>query len=303
MNILNILFELAETISYIRYNNISLINDYLCKMQTKLAEYTVVSFDMYNEYQNLLIHKHVEKANLKSDELDLFLDNSIKDVFMLSSSYVKEYFNGRSKYAPRVTFKSPYQDEFIVDLYRDVGEKGTFERFSIIENTAFKHIKDTGVYYICNNIPLYVRNDLYVNKRIDVNAVKNTIVESFSLKEFFFGKTERDISWENCWDIDNKTNRPSAESCYKSTIVIPMTIINSNVSKNFIKCVGGNSSFDKTIFGFLCLDHRHKEYFNDNIDIRFGYIVSDMVSLFLIIRMMYCSEFILNKDKADTKGK
>jgi hypothetical protein len=271
----------------------AIINDYICKTQTRLAEYIVVSFSIYTEYQQLLYNKSAREASFKLDEFDHLLNNGIQDILELSSIYIKEYFSGRSRYAPRVTFKAPMEGKFIIDLYRENG--GFLEKFEIKDNSAFQYIKDNGIYYICNDIPLKVQEGEYRNKRIDINTVKNSYQQSkiANIKEYFFGQLERDETWEKCWDT-HTTDRPLTESCYKSTFVVPMTIVNSSVCNRFNECITGkDSDKGKMIFGFLCIDHRHKRFFNKKLDVRFGYIVADIVSLFLIVRMMYYSEFIL----------
>ncbi len=100
------------------------------------------------------------------------------------------------------------------------------------------------------------------------------------------GQKETDIDWQNCWEkFTNQT--PCPNSFYKSTLVIPMTLRNETFSREFEKLVlngDKNKANKKTMFGFLCIDHRHTDYFNLDSDVRIGYIFADILSLFLIVR-------------------
>jgi hypothetical protein len=47
------------------------------------------------------------------------------------------------------------------------------------------------------------------------------------------------------------------------------------------------NSDPKRCFGFLCLDHQHAKYFNEEEDIDIAYIYADMISLYLMTRLSY----------------
>ncbi|MCI5123100.1 MAG: hypothetical protein D3925_01140 [Candidatus Electrothrix sp. AR5] len=227
-------------------------------------------------------------------ELDLFLNDKFQESLKTSCKYIKRYFNGRSKFEPRLTFKAPYRGDYIVDLYREE-RFPFFQQFRLEENTAFQYVKDTGKYYICNNIPLEVCEGTYKNKRINSNVVKNTYNIPGTFKSSYqkiIGQPERDRPWETCWNPNSNGKHPYSETCYKSTLVVPMTLLNATLCKDFKEYIfcdtqrTESDTYEKLMFGFLCMDHRHSNYFSSESDIRFGYIVADLLSLFLVMRMM-----------------
>ncbi len=76
------------------------------------------------------------------------------------------------------------------------------------------------------------------------------------------------------------------ETCYKSTLIIPITFYNNTLQEEFLSRFGMNN-FERTIFGYLCFDHIETEYFNDAMDVDFGYIVADILSLYLVTTLIY----------------
>lgn len=47
---------------------------------------------------------------------------------------------------------------------------------------------------------------------------------------------------------------------------------------------------DRTIFGYLCLDHISTNYFNPIFDIDSGYIYADILSLYLFVRFVFVNQ-------------
>ena len=278
----------------------SIINSFICDLQVKLAEYVVVSSYKHTEFINLLCDGDLDRAKEKRDELDLLLNDGLVAVSAISCEYIKKYYNGRSKHNPRVVFKLPYNG-FIIDLYRENGPH--FEQFRLSDNTAFYSIEKNGKYYMCNDIPLHVYKGTYKNKRIDSELVKVNYPPSCLRRISSKIVNQRDEKWESCWDVGDK-HRPTAESCYKSTIVIPMTLLKSTICNEFKKYMfsdffkaasSSEQGNGKIIVGFLCMDHADVKYFNDHIDINIGYIIADILSLFVIYRAMYNTEHIVCK--------
>ncbi len=292
----------TESKKSIKYNNkessIPVINEYICDIQACLAQYITVSAMKHMELkESYNKNKTIEEIVVLFNELNDHLNEGINDAFEITHKHLIKYFNGRAKFQPRITIKAPYKDKSIVDLYRK--DKSPFRDFNVEENTAFKYIMDSGKFYICNNIPVAVKEEKYINKRINGKTVRNNYKckGKFSkLLQSVIGQPENDPPWENCWDLGVE-DRPHTDSCYKSTLVVPMTLINSTLCKEFrkymledIEEIEKEDKYKKLMFGFLCMDHRHTDFFNSESDIRIGYIISDIISLFLIVRMMYTSK-------------
>jgi hypothetical protein len=66
------------------------------------------------------------------------------------------------------------------------------------------------------------------------------------------------------------------------------------MDEEFIRNFRANSSgldVPKTpILGFLCLDHHYSDFFNESDDISIGYILADILSLYLI-QQLVCTEY------------
>lgn len=223
----------------------------------------------------------LKNAKNAAEKLNKYLTEGMYSAFELAYHHTGKYFESRSSYKPRITIKAPYNPNKIVDLFRK--DKSPFSEFDVNENSAFEYIKDTGKFYICNDIPDSIMKEKYNNKRINGQTVRSNSLA---------GQPESDPAWERCWDIA-LTTRPHTESCYKSTLVIPMTLVNARLGTEFKRCLFGDeglpemeNKYNKLMFGFLCFDHRHTGYFNHESDIKFGYVIADMLSLFLIIRMI-----------------
>ena len=48
-----------------------------------------------------------------------------------------------------------------------------------------------------------------------------------------------------------------------------------------------DDSVGRAIYGFLCFDHQQINYFNTDVDINIGYVFADILSIFLIQRLIY----------------
>ena len=275
-------------------DTVPIVGESICDLQASLAQYIVISSVKHMELKESVQNKKDDATILsKAKELDQYLWHSLEGAMDTVQKYLLKYYENRSKYLPRITMKAPYQENLIVDLYRK--DRSPYESFKVEENSAFREIKENGSYYICNNIPRDIKDDKYVNKRIDGRFVRSNYKlpgKLLSIWQSISGKPESDISWENCWDKDNET-RPFSGSCYKSTMVVPMTLINASLSREFINYLFGtdevknDDKYKKLMFGFLCIDHRHTDYFNYHNDVRVAYIMADILSLFLIVRKMY----------------
>jgi hypothetical protein len=79
-------------------------------------------------------------------------------------------------------------------------------------------------------------------------------------------------------------------TCYKSTMVIPMSLIKSRLDDRFVHNFISSNEVENILFGFLCFDHCNTNFFHDNIDYLFGYILADSLSLYLILQLS-CTEY------------
>jgi len=66
-----------------------------------------------------------------------------------------------------------------------------------------------------------------------------------------------------------------------------MTLVNNTLSVEFKNRFAIQEASLKTIYGFLCLDSHVLNFFNKNQDISIGYMFADLLSLYLINKLIY----------------
>src|SRR5205085_1029937 len=144
-------------------------------------------------------------------------------------------------------------------------------------NTGFLSVKDSGRYFLENDIPNSARRGRYRNPRLDVSRL-NSVSTGARLPWWT-------SDWDSYW-VDYSRDKAGDRSFYKSTLIVPLTLRNNALSKEFISSVN-LEGIDRYIFGYLCLDHRDSHYFDESTDIDIGYIFADLMSVFVFHRMVY----------------
>jgi len=271
------------------------LRDGVCYNQGELAQFSFFSS---------LLHKSLKEELASSDDsvgiaehmrnLSDYLSRNYKRIALKNFSLLEDYFKGKSTLLPRICIKG-YHEKDIVDLFRD--DKSFFVKsYPIKSNTGFQEVYQTGKYFLCNDLPERIKSGKYINPRIDINKVsgyhRNVFFDALSFFQNIIGQNVShfcDEEWAKCWydydSSDEKKHRCS--SFYKSTLIIPMTLWNSKVSKEFLETFElSDIDIGRLIFGFLCFDHSFVNYFDD-IDVDVGYIYADLLSLYMIHTLMY----------------
>ena len=165
---------------------------------------------------------------------------------------------------------------------------------SVHENKGFNHVRENGRYYLCQNIPRETQKGEYYNPRLLKQAVdnykpKNRIVRHMKSRKNNF----IDEDWLNCWRLIESDGgppvKPHYRSCYKSTLIIPITLWNNKLNKHFLSKFNF-PEVNRTIFGYLCFDHIETNFFNPVFDVDIGYIFADILSLYLLIRFVFVDQ-------------
>lgn len=147
----------------------------------------------------------------------------------------------------------------------------------ISENTGFQYVFNNGRYYLCPDIPSKAKGGYYINPRLQNHLARNYNPP----RKAFIKKEAIDTAWCDCWVRGSSTPAEWERSCYKSTLIVPMTLINNDLDDEFKKDFFNSSFHDnRTIIGYLCFDHPIIDYFNENIDVKLGYIFADILSLY-----------------------
>lgn len=283
--------------SYLAAEILSLVSRCVCDNQAGLAQYTFLASEKHKRIKDVV--KEIESATGDVKALIRTLEKRIADlegylylelvnVFDTNYKYVEEFFKARSNIPPRASVKVIAEGQ-VVSLLRKPEHFIVDEHLQIGDNTAFESIAKGQSYFCSNNIPLDFQAQKYKNSRLIKNKVLK-YVDSRSSKESIDISQEKeyDQEWAECWKgvtlVDNieQIYPPPKELCYKSTLVLPMSLLTDGLSLEFMRHFQITEKSARAIFGFLCFDHRDANFFSEDIDVNFGYILSDILSLYLI---------------------
>ena len=224
-------------------------------------------------------------------DLDRYAYSKFDEAFGTSFSYISDYFVSDSQYRPRACIKV-ITEEGVAPLVRRPKPFAFIEGLSAApsENSAFDEIMGDPVrHYICNDIPKQISSGQYKNNRIDMSIFQRM------LKEYPDGHIP-DKAWKKCWKKvrltvdDTDETRPLLEPptamCYRSTLVVPMSLITQDLGQEFLNQFRISADTGTAVFGFLCFDHPEAGFF-ENEDVDFGYMIADFLSLYIIQQLMY----------------
>lgn len=273
------------------------IKDIVCFNQGEIAQYTYLSSVFHKALKECLLkdEKNFQDISLHFRALSDYLNKNLERICKRNFKLLQDYFSDRSLPMPRVCLKVNEGDEKISDLFRE-DSSSYQEAFYLQDNTGFAYVIEKGRYFLCNNIPLsYIRGE-YKNSRLDDSQVDD--YKFIALLGGLIGRKKgNDRHWAKLWksrsdDLDQTESLKGINrSCYKSTIIIPMTLWNNDLSEDYKLIMGNNLginsfSIERTIFGFLCFDDVVINYFTKR-DVDVGYVVADLLSLYFITYLNY----------------
>lgn len=259
---------------------IEIIKEAVCYNQSRYIQFEYLVGEKHKALKDELSLKNISEDRLHqcAEELDSYIFGQLKNISRTNFEYITNYLKvGReSTFDPRICIKN-YRDGKIVDVIRS--EKAAYwkEPYLTHENTGFQHVYENGTFYFENNIPDRAKEGGYVNPRLDIQRVhvyNKNIWQSLRKNRF-------DVDWCNCWytTVEDRATPNWQRSCYKSTIIIPMALLNSELDSGFRDKFPVESHLDnRIIWGFLCMDHLTEGYFREE-DIKVGYIFADILAL------------------------
>lgn len=277
----------------------SFMREVICYNQGEYIQYNFLAGESHKTLKDSLRQSptNAEKLCELCDQLEELLNKKLYYVSLQNFRFIKAYFRGRHGKEPRICIKGHYKEgekDHIVQLIRE--KKVTYRsEYPLEDNSGFLFVKNHGRYFKCDDIPKSIVTDGYRNARIDPTLAhayyeqqNMSSTKSSDNHEFQF-----DELWVKCWKQDAGGTSPiDPTSCYKSTIIIPMTLWNNKLAPSFVRRLSEKQkrAIDtkaRTIFGYLCFDHVEENYFNDDVDIDVGYIFADIISLYMITRAIY----------------
>jgi len=268
---------------------VKLFNDFICFNQGELAQFNFLAGEFHKPLKDELRKEVINTEVLRNhfENLTEKISKLTAEAFNSNCQTIEQYFIDRSKNPPRFCVKAN-KDGRVFDIFRPNPEYFSLT-YSYKDNTGCESVVDTGKYYICNNVPKAIQNEEYNNPRIDCIKVRRRIRDD--------GTFENENDWYDCWQSNsssetNEIKRPHKSSCYKSTLIIPITLLRNKLDDSFrshfrIPKLNNQMEISRAIYGFFCIDHVEPNYFNEDLDVKAGYIFADIMSLYIITGLMF----------------
>ena len=144
-------------------------------------------------------------------------------------------------------------------------------------NTGFALCQKLSKEFLSKDLLKDILDGMYKkNPRIDVAQV-------LADRRLLVGMNEQAIQdrWSTYWD---KGMAADKENCYRSTLIVPMTLVNNRLKYQFLQELRIPDT-ERAIFGFLCFDHWEPSYFIEPDDVDFGYFLADILSLYQVVAL------------------
>jgi hypothetical protein len=302
------------------HNVLKLIKSYICENQQKLSQYNFLvnekhkalkeALNALSGEESLVGHGDVsqvgsdkietEKRNLVSSLLDLenYLTGSFEKECVHTFEHAIKYFQARSDVLPRASVKVIVDQKLaILSRFPDLSYPQASE-VSLEENSAFVKIAAGDSFFLSNDIPKCVESKEYFNEKLNIEKVVHYNQERERMISMGGDHEELlDDLWRQCWQEevhDGLASTRDMQACYRSSLVIPMSLSADSLTKEFSSRFGidrGSIGVDKEVkrlvFGFLCFDHQQENFFTDDDDVNFVYIMADILSLYLVQQLIY----------------
>lgn len=249
----------------------------VCFNQGEYLQYAFVTAEKHKKLKDSFRETPENGARIGALAKDLvnYINSKFYEDTYENFKLIHAYFEHRSRRKPRICIKGSFNVDNhskVVSVFRDALVSYDSDA-NVEKNYGFLTIYKNGTYFLENNIPEAAAGDRYFNPRLDNDRVR----------QFLNGASGTRVKkWEDCWIGDKKDK----SSFYKSTLIIPMTLWNNDLSEEFKELVN-LENVDRTIFGFLCFDHVDVNYFDEEDDVALGYVFADIISMYIFARLIY----------------
>jgi hypothetical protein len=283
---------------------------FVCKAQGDFAAYSFYCGDSHRRMKNCLrdcearpsdgdalirLRREIEGAEGYigfESYVNRGLANATRETFERMEEFFSLRVKERKAFAPRFCVKvfSP-KGEGIFVLSRSTKNARPEEtlpwEYIREEDTGLSSVAETGRPYLENDIPESFRRGNYKNPRIDqqnVKAYQKPWLQD--VRPMFSENPFEDVEWKRCWKRNGQgENLPPTINCYKSTLVVPVSLSGNGMSDEFrVRFTRSSFDYGNLLLGFLCVDSHSANFFEEG-DKKIGYIFADVLSLFLILNM------------------
>lgn len=296
-------------------------NKILCINQGKLIQYSYLAGEKHRLFKEAATeNKDLHELHSYHEDLCFHLRNGLKEACTYNfQEAIRLYTRDRGRRLlphPRIGLKVHDYDrglrkQFITTTW-GTPYYNLEGRCQVDENTASQRIHQYGDHYLNNNIPESVKAKRYINPRLDLEKTRQYMSCKGKMKYYgrlvgqIAAKQRIDYEWLDCWKNDlasEDSAEPTPEQCYKSTLVVPLTLKNNPPAEPFLVTVrekGQSTNFfhpdderdpidvvKRHVYGYFCVDHQHANYFDEDYDRAIGYFFADILSLYLFVELTY----------------
>jgi hypothetical protein len=277
---------------------LKLIKDSVCFNQSRIIETHHLAAEKHQRFKESQGKSAAARKKLRADLMS-YLNNTLTSAANENFALLKNYFRMRGSTPPRMCIKGNWtgadHEQLVVDVIRDRVQDMTREPSRIEDNTGFVRVKESGLWYLENDLPAAALRDEYRNPRLNVDLLKSLAAANQANGISTLSRED----WQRCWTQRDDTD---SASCYRSTLIVPITLVNNSLSNDFIDSVKSKLSspskprVDRVILGYLCFDHESANYFDAIADVQLGYIFADLLSVYLFTRFNFTSMSTTFKD-------
>lgn len=270
--------DLSEVYVPIRY--INLVRDATCFNQGSFTQYWYLASE---EHKKLRIahDKRQRNAHELTDQrasLVEILNLKFHEAALSNFDFLHRLFDPRNETPPRICIKGYFKTadtDTVITVFRD--KPVPYSQITKKEaNTGFDYVLKHGKYFLCNDLPRAIAERRYQNPRISQSKAE----------QYFRNRWIKPrAAWAKAW-IDYKSNSDQTDY-YQSTLIVPMTLWNNGLDERFLKALEILPNKKRTIMGFLCFDHPHRDYFREELDVSLAYIFADTLALYLFARLSF----------------
>lgn len=262
----------------------ALFRDLTCFHQGRVMQYWCYASWLHRSFKEAVSsnnsHEIIEEQ--RGELLD-YLQKDLQQVALGTFEIIQKYFAHRAaeygKKTPRICLKGFDEKRRVMDLAREKGVAHS-DPVSSSKNSGFDHVVKTGTPFLANDLVTDIVK--YRNPRL----IRDNILRlDKRLKDKNSPHAIDTQDWIECWVNGDSDPR----SCYRSTLIIPLTLKNNTgLLPEFRGAFGGQVDDDRMIYGALCFDHVEPQFFRHE-DIDFGYVAADWLSLYLLTQINYTS--------------
>jgi hypothetical protein len=250
--------------------------------QSHLVQYQYLSAEKHKRLKEEMNGRGRSVETIKSlaNELLNFSNKTFHEATLKNFEFLNAYFAMKGAISPRICLKGNFrvgEADTIVSIFRDRPVNYVSDT-EIEKNTGFHSIKDSGMYFLENDIPRSVLEGRYVNPRIDSVEIQKRFKKADKQS---VAKLEAD--WNSFWRGSEVSD---VSSFYKSTMIVPLTLFNNELSAEFKKGFDA-TDVERSIFGFLCFDHQDIGYFDRSSDVFAGKIFADILCTYAFTRLVF----------------